>query len=47
MSLLTYQDARPWARDIKLKCSPRCRLGRPIRSTAGFVTPTDADGLAN
>ena len=36
MSLMTYDDARPWARSIKQRVvvARRCRRGAPIRRTA-------------
>ena len=39
-SLLTYKDARPWARSIKQKVAgSRCRRGRPTRISVSFRTP--------
>ena len=43
MSLLTYKDARPWARSIKEKVvTRRCRRGTPIRTTAISQTKRDS-----
>ena len=47
MSLITYKDARPWARRfVSRSCSARCRRGMPIpRSAISSTIPrlSDAD----